>query len=124
MELTGTHRVLWISRHTMTKEQMADLERVMGGPVELMRWTDTVDDVRALRPLVEQADAVAAVLPVEKMEDLLEIADGRPVLLAKSGRIPTGRWMPQPNGATEREFAFRHLGWQQILQIRLRIRTL
>ena len=40
-------RVLWISRHTMTAAQRADLERVMGGAVELTPWTDTVED-RAL----------------------------------------------------------------------------
>ena len=44
--------VLWISRHTMTAAQRADLERALGGHVELLRWEETVEDVRALMPLI------------------------------------------------------------------------
>ena len=70
MEQTKTHRVLWISRHTMTEEQRADLERVMGGPVELTVWSDTVENLQDLQPLVRRSDAVAAVLPAEKLAQL------------------------------------------------------
>ena len=57
-------KVLWVSRHEMTAEQRADLDRVMGG-AELLPWKETVTDVAQLLPLLEQADAVAAVLPPE-----------------------------------------------------------
>ena len=124
MEQTKTHRVLWISRHTMTGEQRADLERIMGGPVELTVWSDTVENLRDLQPLVRRSDAVAAVLPAEKLAQLLEIAGGRPVLQAKSGRMATGRWTTQPDGRREREFVFVHCGWQQILQVRIKTRAL
>lgn len=124
MEQTKTHRVLWISRHTMTEEQRADLERVMGGPVELTVWSDTVENLQDLQPLVCRSDAVAAVFPAEKLAQLLEIAGGRPVLQAKSGRRATGRWTTLPDGRREREFAFVHRGWQQILQIRIKTRAL
>ena len=117
-------RVLWISRHTMTREQLADLERIMGGPVQLSLWPYTVRDVEKLRPLVNQSDVVAAVLPLEKLAQLLEIAGDRPVLQAKSGRVPTGRWTMQPTGSMEQEFTFTHLGWQQLLEVRVRTRPL
>ena len=117
-------RVLWISRHTMAADQLADLVRALGGPVDLVPWTDTVEDVGALRPLVEQSDAVAAVLPPEKLAALLEIAGSRPVLQAVSARTPTGRWVPRLGGPPEREFAFVHRGWQQILDLRIRVRPL
>lgn len=55
-------KVLWVSRHEMTAEQRADLDRVMGG-AELLPWKETVTDIAQLLPLLEQADAVAAVLP-------------------------------------------------------------
>lgn len=29
-------KVLWISRHEMTIDQLSDLERIMGGKVELL----------------------------------------------------------------------------------------
>ena len=117
-------RVLWISRHTMAEDQRADLERALGGPVELTAWTDTVTDLEDLRPLVERSDAVAAVLPTEKLAELLAMAGERPVLQARSARTPTGRWITQPGGAREREFAFAHRGWQQLLEVRVRTRAL
>lgn len=41
-------KVLWISRHEMTLEQKADLERLMGGEVELIRHWETVAELSAL----------------------------------------------------------------------------
>ena len=58
-------RVLWISRHQMTREQREDLEEILGDTVVLVPWTDTVHQIEALLPMVIQADAVAAVLPVQ-----------------------------------------------------------
>ena len=53
-------KVLWISRHEMTLEQKADLERLMGGEVELIRHWETVAELSALEPEIREADAVAA----------------------------------------------------------------
>ena len=117
-------RVLWVSRHNMTEDQRQDLERIMGGPVELDTWSDTVRDVEELRPRICRADAVAAVLPAEKLAKLLKITGKCPVLQATSARVDTGRFTVQPGGAAEREFAFVHQGWQQILSIRIRVRSL
>lgn len=124
MKVRQSRRVLWVSRHSMTEDQRQDLERIMGGPVELDTWSDTVQDVEELRPQLREADAVAAVLPTEKLADLLMIAGKRPVLQAESARVPTGRWTIQPGGAVEREFAFIHQGWKQILEVRIRTRAL
>lgn len=117
-------RVLWISRHQMTPEQWADLERAMGDTVVLACWTDTVKDLGVLRPLVEWADAVAAVLPVELLSELVKLAGARPVLQAVSGRQPTGRTHTLPDGREEPEFAFVHRCWQQILRLELETRDL
>mgnify|MGYP000548776633 CR=1 FL=1 len=124
MKARQSRRVLWVSRHTMTENQRQDLERIMGGPVELDTWSDTVRDVEELRPRLREADAVAAVLPTEKLAELLKIAGKCPVLQAKSARVPTGRFTVQPGGTAEREFAFVHQGWQQILEVRIRTRAL
>ena len=124
MKVRQSRRVLWVSRHSMTEDQRQDLERIMGGPVELDTWSDTVRDVEELRPRLREAAAVAAVLPTEKLADLLKIAGKRPVLQAESARVPTGRWTIQPGGAVEREFAFIHQGWKQILEVRIRTRAL
>ena len=56
--------VLWVSRHEMTKQQFSDLQRVMGDEVVLECWKDTVRKAEELVPAMEQADAVAVVLPL------------------------------------------------------------
>ena len=117
-------RVLWISRHEMTRDQWADLERALGGLVELLPWRDTVADAAQLLPALEGVDAVAAVLPVELLAQLLPLAGGKPVLVAVSGREATGRVRALPDGRQEPEFAFVHRGWRQILRLELETRLL
>lgn len=117
-------RVLWISRHQMTTEQRSDLERVMGEGVELRPWAETVEDLADLRTEVERADAVAAVLPVERLAELIRMAGDRPVLQAVAVRTPTGRVHTLPDGRREPEFAFAHGGWRQILRLELEVRDL
>ena len=109
-------KVLWVSRHEMTAEQRADLDRVMGG-AELLPWKETVTDVAQLLPLLEQADAVAAVLPPELLAKLLTLACNKPVLRAVSERRATGCIRTLPDGRREQEFAYVHAGWEQLLRM-------
>lgn len=117
-------RVLWISRHPMTQAQLTDLERAMSGPVRLVAWTDTVENVEDLLPALEEVDAAAAVLPTELLARLLELAGEKPVLLAQAGRIFTGRWLTRPDGRRERETAYVHQGWKRLLELRVRTEIL
>lgn len=116
-------KVLWVSRHEMTPEQRADLDRVTGG-AELLLWRETVTDAAQLLPLLERADAVAAVLPPKKLAELLTLAGGKPVLCAVSERKATGRFRTLPDGRSEQEFAFVHAGWEQLLRLDVRTRRL
>lgn len=117
-------KVLWVSRHEMTWPQWRDLERVMGGPTQLINWQETVKDPQQLEPLLQEADAAAVVLPPEMLEKLLAIAGEKPVLRAISGRQPTGRVRILPDGRREPEFSFVHQGWEQILHIDIKTRRL
>ena len=116
--------VLWISRHDMTAAQFSDLERVMGEPVRLLPWRDTVDTLSPLAPALAECDAVAAVLPPELLHELLRIAGKKPVLRASSGRKPTGRTLILSDGRQEPEFAYVHQGWEQILRLEITVRRL
>jgi hypothetical protein len=116
--------ILWISRHEMTAPQLADLRRVMGDSVELTQFSDTVTDLGKLEPLIERADAIAAVLPMDLTAELLKISCGKPVLQAVSERQPTGRVITLPDGRQEKEFAFIHRFWQQVLRIEIETRRL
>lgn len=102
-------KVLWISRHEMTQEQRSDLDRITGG-AELLLWKETVTDIAKLLPLLQQADAVAAVLPPELLAELLALAGDKPVLRAVSERKATGRFRTLPDGRREQEFVYVHGG--------------
>lgn len=114
-----TKTVLWVSRHRMDCAQRADLERVMGGPVRLIPWLETVRNAEELLPALREADAAAVVLPLEILAQLLPLAGETPVLQAVSGRLATGRMTTSPNGTPEPEFAFVHKGWMRIRRLEL-----
>ena len=116
--------VLWISRHTMTDPQLRDLVRVLGDTVQVLPYTQTVKQADVLRPLIGQADAIAAVLPVELLAELVTLADERPVMQSVAGRRFTGRTLHLADGQTEPEIAFEHLYWQQIVKLELQTRRL
>ena len=66
-------KVLWISRHTMTPEQLNDLERIMGGEIETRQWVDTVKDLSELVPAMEDVDAVANHVPEAVIFDMTDL---------------------------------------------------
>lgn len=117
-------QVLWVSRHEMTQAQRSDLERIMGGPVKLLPWKETVSRAEELCPALAVCDTVAAVLPLELLAQVLRLAGGKPVLQAVSERRATGRIVFTPDGREEPEFSFVHAGWRQVLRLELEMRTL
>ncbi|OUQ43214.1 hypothetical protein B5E65_05420 [Gemmiger sp. An120] len=117
-------KVLWVSRHQMTPEQLADLERVMQDQVELLQYKDTLKTVDELKPLLPQVQAIAVVLPLEMVAQLMPLAGDRPVLQSVSRRIPSGRMLHLADGRAEEEFVFEHNGWQQIVHLQLQLKLL
>ena len=105
--------VLWISRHTMTEPQQSDLARVLGDTVQVLPYTQTVKQADVLRPLIEQADAIAAVLPVELLAELVTLADARCIWLMDrpSRKSPSSTctgsrsssWNSKPGGCNKKE---------------------
>ena len=116
--------ILWISRHEMTTEQMTDLERIMQDNIQLLCCRDTVNQIETILPLLEQADAIAAVLPLGLMSQLVSHANGKLVMQSVSARVPTGIYRTLPDGRTEQEFQFVHQCWQQIIKLEYEVKTL
>ena len=111
--------VLWISRHQMTNDQLSDLERIAQDDINIMQWKDTLTDLSPVEPMVRRADIIAAVLPLDLIAQLKQLAGDTPVLIAVSKRIPTGRIHTLPDGREEQEFQFVHGGWEQIVELQL-----
>ncbi len=110
--------ILWISRHQMTAVQAADLGQCLGEDFVLLPWKDTVTNLADLEPLIRSADVIGAVLPVEMLAQLVELAGEKPVIQAVSKRLPTGTIRTLPDGRQEEEFLFVHGGWRVIRELR------
>lgn len=109
-------KILWISRHYMTREQFSDLERVVGERIELICLDKTLNNMDDLKPYIKQAEVIAAVLPIELYAELLPLAGEKPVLKAISARIPLGSSSILQNGMEEKQYEFSHVCWEQILK--------
>ena len=78
-------KVLWISRHDMTKEQLAAVDN--GRPVEIDQEEESVHDVRDLTNRINNADIIAVVLPPNLLMALVAMVKGeKPILRAISER--------------------------------------
>lgn len=112
-------KILWISRHKMTKEQYDDLKRIVDDDLCIIQWKDTVNSVSELKNIIDEVDFIAAVLPIDLMSELLKIADKKPVFRAVSYRKPKGEITISESGTEEPEFMFVHKNWQQIIDIKI-----
>lgn len=101
-------RILWVSRHTMTREQSEDLERIYG-KAEIIQYDKTVENAKDI--LRNDIDVYAVVLPVNLISDLRKITDSE-IIQSVSGRVSTGRKAVN----NETEYIFKHLYWQKIIK--------
>lgn len=116
--------VLWISRHQMTEDQMQDLERIAGDRLKVQTVDETITDLGTLRPQIEQADLIAAVLPPDLMVRLLGLVGDKPLLRSVAERRPTGQRIARPDGVEEMQYAFVHRNWERLLEMRIRTEDL
>ena len=109
-------KILWISRHILGKEQLADLKRIYGEDITVDNYNDTVKDISDIAPLVDAYDVFAAVLPLDLMAEMLLIAGGKPVIRSVCRRTLIKHAEDMEH---EAEAVFKHVHWQQIKALRL-----
>ena len=106
-------KILWVSRHTMTDEQMKELLEFYGDS-EIIQLDETVTDTDEI--ISYNADVYAVVLPVDLIAELKNKTDAdiiRPV----SERIKTDAQRINPaTNKYESEYIFKHIGWQKIIK--------
>lgn len=116
--------ILWVSRHQMTETQEADLRRIAADEINVYQYKDTVRDVNVLVPLINNSDIICAVLPIGAMSQVRAMCGDKPLLQARSARLPTGNVTTLPDGRQEQEFEFKHVCWEQILKLEYEIKVL
>ncbi len=118
-------KVLWLSRHEMTKSQMEDLERIYGR-VELKKFDQSVKSWKDVVEAGSDCDILAVVLPPAILAELTNPRNNqKPVIRAKANRVKTGRSLINPaTGKEETEYAFEHAGWERVLKVEVLVEAL
>ena len=113
-------RVLWVSRHNMTKEQFSDLCRIYGD-VDVKQFPETISSAKQVVELGADCDVLAVVLPAAFLADLTNPRiNTKPVIRAIADRIPTGKTIVNPaTGKEEPEMMFRHAGWERVVKVEI-----
>ena len=118
-------KVLWLSRHTMTEEQMADLTRIYG-EIKVKTFDKTVSGWKDVVEAGADCDILAVVLPPAILADLTNPRNNaKPVIRAKANRVPTGKIIINPaTGKEEAEYRFEHAGWERVIKVEVVVEAL
>ena len=96
-------KVLWLSRHEMTKEQLEAL-----GDVSVTQIPYRIGSAYELVEEINDADIIALVAPINLQEQFLKLAKGKPVL------IPNCERYMARNDLGEEELQFKFNKWEQL----------
>ena len=99
-------KVLWFSRHKMTKNQLKAL-----GNVEIMQIDKSIQTAYELQEEINQCDIIAIVAPINLQAQFLKLAGDKPVILALNNRV----LVPKDNGESEVQFNF--VKWERLIKI-------
>lgn len=113
-------KILWVSRHTMTTEQITDLQRIYGD-VEIKQFADSVESAKQVTELGADCDVLAVVLPPAFLADLTNPrVNQKPVIRAIANRVATGKTVVNPaTGKEEPEMRFEHAGWERVIKVEI-----
>lgn len=114
-------KILWVSRHELSNEQLTDLERIYGDDVEIVKFQDNVQSARQLVEVGEDCEVFAVVLPPALLADLTNpCVNQKPVIRSVMERVPTGYTNVNPvTGKEEMEMAMHFVAWEQVDEIRI-----
>ena len=90
-------RILWFSRHNMTNDQMADLQRIFGDDLIVHHVTANASSFRDVLEAGRDDDILAVVLPPAMLADLTNPRNNqKPVIRAIANRVETGNMLVNP----------------------------
>lgn len=105
-------KILWLSRHQMTEEQINELIKIYGDVI-IFNDSRQINNVEELLQDIESMDVLAVVLPIEMVGELLKITD-KPIIYAENKRVF------DENG----KVAFSFGGWRQYVRVDIETKAL
>ena len=118
-------KILWLSRHRLTPEQVKGLYQIYGEN-EVKTFNQSVSGWKDVVEAGADCDVLAVVLPPAILADLTNPRNNqKPVIRAKSNRVPTGKTITNPaTGKEETEYRFEHAGWERVVKIEVVVEAL
>ena len=99
-------KVLWFSRHIMSKEQAGAL-MIRLGNTEITQLSKSIQSAQDIAQEIEAHDIIAVVAPPNLLAGVLRIAGEKPVITAKMERTIL------PDGSVEMKF----VKWERVLRV-------
>lgn len=100
-------KVLWFSRHEMTKDQKEAL-----GEVEIKQINASINSAYEIKDAIDECDIIAIVAPINLQQQFLKLADGKPVIMAVNDR----KTVPDPDGGEDKAI-FTFVKWERLISI-------
>lgn len=114
-------KILWVSRHNMTNEQLSDLHRIYGN-FELLTLDKTITNVQEI--LKYSAEVYAVVLPTNLLIELKNSTNAE-VIQPVSKRVATKNKILNPATNTyEQEYTYKHQCWEKIIRADVKLQKL
>lgn len=114
-------KILWVSRHELTNEQLEDLHRIYGD-FELMQLDKTIKDIKEILQI--KADVYAVVLPINLLIKLKNSTTSD-IIQSVSERIVTENKILNPaTNVYEPQYMFKHLYWEKIIKAEIQTEQL
>lgn len=110
-------KILWVSRHFLTDEQLCDLKRIYG-EIEIETLDETITNID--RVLAYDADVYAVVLPVDLIAELKNKTNAE-IIRPVSERV---RISNENDDSEETQYRFKHKAWQRIVKAEVVIENL
>jgi len=76
-------KILWLSRHSLTADQLSDLKRIYK-EIEIVHVAETISDFSKISDKIAQADVLAVALPIDLQAQLLKIVGDKPVIVSRA----------------------------------------
>lgn len=100
-------KVLWFSRHEMSQEQKEAL-----GECEIINVDRKISHASELVEKINQCDVIAIVAPINLQKEFLDVANGKPVIMAVNAR----EFVKNDDGSeTKTRFCF--VKWERLIKI-------
>lgn len=117
-------KILWLSRHDMTEEQVSDLKRIYGDDTEVTKVDKTIKTADDILDGTDAFDIFAVVLPIDLIADLFAKTN-KEIITAKSERVRTNETVFNPaTQKNEPQFKFVHKCWQRYKTVKIEMEQL